>query len=116
MDTCKTCGQKLTASSELASARPNQVEIKAIDKFAMLCDTLSKMDSLKGEPKMVDFLNDVPSKLRRYGGNLTEGQAKFFKVIHKTATGAWPNLEDFQKEDAPVPGQKLPDDDFALPF
>lgn len=109
MSNCPTCGKPQN------EVKPENIEIRAKDKFQHLCSTLLLMPGLAAEPQMRSFLEDIPGKLRRYN-SLTAGQAKFFKAIHKKATDTWPpDWSEFQKEDA-AQVFKADDDDPGIPF
>lgn len=116
MSNCPTCNQPMpgTKSDTKPDTKPGNIEIRAKDKFQQLCNTILLMPGLAKEPEMRSFLEDIPSKLRRYN-SLTAGQARFFKAIHKKATDTWPpDWSEFQKEDGAQ--TFAADDDEAIPF
>jgi len=74
-----------------------EVEVKGERKFVdvpeqwftELCHTLSKMPDIDAKFSMA--LDTLPKDLRKWK-KLTEGQWKFFGVIHNKLTGSWPSI------------------------
>jgi hypothetical protein len=106
---CSQCGQEIRDSS--APVERVYVKIAAPIKFGALCRTLTTM--IKDEKFRAPLL-DFPKALERYG-QLTDGQWRFFAVIHSQCTGSWPSRDDFQVEDTQVVYSEAPDDS-VVPF
>ncbi len=110
MATCTTCGQEIRQSGP----PPDRVFVKiaAKNKFSELCRTLRDMTE---DVKFRAALYDLPKAVEKYG-QLTEGQYKFFAVIHSKCTGGWPSREDFQVEAPPATYSDIVDDGNDIPF
>lgn len=111
MNYCPTCGtamDHIAAAPAPVSTHPERkyVKIYAPDAFRNLCNLILTSPNCTDE-KFIGALQDFPVAVHKYG-QLTEGQAKFFKVIHKTVLGTWPidldKLIEIPEEARPLPG------------
>lgn len=108
---CEACGQEVRPAG--ASAERVYVKIGAKDTFTAVCRTLRDMTA---DQKFKDALYDFPKTVEKYG-QLTEGQWKFWAVIHNACTGNWPSRGDFLVETPPPTfSADVVDDSSEIPF
>ncbi len=108
---CNHCGQEIksaeaAAHASLAAGNPQPqtdrkyIDIPAWSAFRDRCLMILASPNCT-DTKWRDALTDFPKTLARFS-RLTEGQWKFFCVIHKNVLGAWPpNPEEFVLTDPP---------------
>ena len=87
-------GGSQTAHEGAIQAARDSFEKKYVDipspaAFRELCYVLLKHPKLSEHKDFKGPLEDFPKSVDKYG-RLTEGQSKFFSVIHKALTGTWP--------------------------
>ncbi len=109
-DRCEACGQILPSQeNKIAADRATPKKLVDVPKewFSNLCYVLLRHQDLPNHPGFKEALIDLPKALERYG-KLTEGQYKFFGVIHQKLMGTWPS-----REEAKTP---LKEETFEIPF
>lgn len=107
---CPTCGSSIEENQiqddiALPTGQKKMVTLGSIAELNRLCYVMLRSPG-QIDKKFKGFLEDVPKTLERYG-QLTEGQWKFFSVIHKELLGRWPpkpqDLRDPPKEEPALP-------------
>lgn len=103
---CEKCGQVLVDPVNKIADRAQSAPKKYVDVpeawFNTKCYTLLRLPEVENRPKFKDALIDLPKALKRWG-HLTEGQYKFFCVIHNELTGSWPSRESVKEQEEPPP-------------
>lgn len=95
-DRCQSCGQPLPSQENQITVdrtTPKKTVDVPEDWFNNRCFVLLRHPTLEEYPKFKEALIDLPKALKKWG-KLTEGQYKFFCVIHQKLTGTWPSRED----------------------
>ncbi len=89
MERCQTCGQEIkTAEAAASKQAKSYVNIASAEAFNELCHTLRRHPDCT-DSRFKGALEDFPKALKHFK-QLTEGQWKFFSVIHNKLLGIWP--------------------------
>lgn len=91
-----SAGNKEGAPEKPQNGDRKFVKIPSSDVFRTLCFTLSKHPKARENEKFAKALEDFPRSLEKYK-QFTEGQWKFFAVIHKEILGTWPKAEEISE-------------------
>ena len=116
---CPTCNQPMPGQRQQQPPQEGgraTIKIGSLPAFRELCTTLLSSPNCKN-PDFVKALKEFPGIAEEYKGNIFEGRAKFFGVIHREVFGRYYNPHELTKLTDPMPAQFSPEGEMEdVPF